>query len=133
MRPIRACAGALPPPLFRGIRRRPDSALSFQLVLMAIINAAATTATMNHSLVLVISSNMAGFSPQPRALIAVRVTLCRASANYHLGPMRIFWYLARYHAITISDAASGIPHRIERIAAAGGRNGGIFVACSNRG
>jgi transposase InsO family protein len=24
--------------------------------------------------------------------------------TYHLGPMRIVWYLARYHAITISDA-----------------------------
>ena len=24
--------------------------------------------------------------------------------NYHLGPMRIVWYLARYHGIRISDA-----------------------------
>ena len=24
--------------------------------------------------------------------------------RYHLGPMRISWYMSRYHAITISDA-----------------------------
>jgi hypothetical protein len=25
-------------------------------------------------------------------------------SKYHLGPMRIVWYLARYHGIRISDA-----------------------------
>jgi transposase-like protein len=29
--------------------------------------------------------------------------------TYRLGPMRIVWYLARYHAITISDAG-GLSH-----------------------
>jgi transposase len=43
-------------------------------------------------------------NPANRTPPAIVEQVLHLRRTYHLGPIRIVWYLARYHAITISDA-----------------------------
>ncbi len=51
-------------------------------------------------------------NPSLRTPVEIEEKILYIRKNYHLGPERIFWYLKRYHDITISG--SGVYHVLKR-------------------
>ena len=52
------------------------------------------------------------YNPRLRTPPAIVEKVLHLRRTYHLGPLRIVWYLERYHGITISNA--GVSRRLRR-------------------
>ena len=60
------------------------------------------TAYRQHGMVGLENRKTAPKNPANQAAPEIVEKVLHLRKTYHLGPMRIVWYLARYHAITIS-------------------------------
>lgn len=62
------------------------------------------TAYRKHGIAVLENRKTTPKNPANRTAPEIVEKVLHLRKTYHLGPMRIVWYLARYHAITISDA-----------------------------